>query len=49
MIFEQNNYKIRPYMLAENKFIIYTAQEFKEMFLTLQEPDHNNYTKNQPS
>lgn len=39
MIIENNKVSQRPYELAENKFIIYTSEEFKNIFLTLREPD----------
>ena len=47
MIFEHNYSKKKSYMLAENKFIIYTPQEFREIYLTLKEPIDKNYILNQ--
>lgn len=47
MIIENNKVSQRSYELAENKFIIYTSEEFKNIFLTLREPDPM-YLRNNP-
>lgn len=45
MIKSHNTDSKKPYKLAENRFIIYTSDEFKERFLNLQVPDES-YVKN---
>jgi hypothetical protein len=47
LIDEHNSNTDKSYKLAENKFVIYTQDEFKEMFLTLLIPD-SSYVKNIP-